>query len=325
MGGVISAASVPGEGTTVTFELPVETLPSWSPSDAADSPPTLSNRAVAADQGGVSVSKAAASRGVVLVVDDNAVNRHVLADQLSLLGFASRSCDGAKSGLSAWRERDYVLVFLDCQMPDVDGYELCRMMRREEAEKGSTPCIILALSARTESEHTLACLEAGMNGVLTKPLNLNVLRATLDMWTDSAGSDSAARNRGHDIEDSRAHGAEDSCVPGAADSNVYGIKDSSGSNEACDRAESLAALFQRTCAADSAAIRGAISRRDSKELAVCVHRLKGAALAFGNAAVAEIATSIELAGMHADCDWDALAGRVQALDAVIGSPPPQHD
>jgi two-component system sensor histidine kinase EvgS len=291
MGGVISAASVSGEGTTVTFELPVETLSSLPPLSAIID----SNNTATADQAGALASKTAAPNvGVVLVIDDNAVNRQVLAEQLSLLGFASRLCDGAKSGLQAWRERDYALIFLDCQMPDIDGYDACRMMRREEAETGAKPSIVLALSARTGSEHTLACLEAGMNGVLTKPLNLNVLRATLDMWTDPA-------------------------------SWAHGVKDAFDPNSARDPGESLAALFQRTCAADSAAIRAAVANRDTKELAVYVHRLRGAALAFGSAKVAEIAAGIEAAGMHADCDWVALAGRVQALDAAIGPPPPRHD
>jgi two-component system sensor histidine kinase EvgS len=310
MGGSISATSIAGEGTTVTFELPVELVPaSLATADSGAEIDAVQSQAAAfsaatshapTSHGATSqvasshaatiqatTSKASiAPLGVVLVIDDSEVNRRVLADQLSVLGFDSHLCDGAESALSAWREGAYVVVFMDCQMPGIDGYELCRMMRREEAANGLTPSIILALSARTENAHAEACFDAGMNGVLVKPLDMESLRSTLGMWTGSV------RNQSPEAREASGENTE--------------------SLEA--KAESLEALFHRSCVADGAAIRDAVSRRDSKEVADHAHRLKGAALTFGHANVAKLAAEIETMSMHVQCDWTALAHKVHGLN-----------
>jgi CheY-like chemotaxis protein len=121
--------------------------------------------------------------GRVLAVDDYDVNLEVLAGQLEILGV---DVDLAKSGIEAlprWRTGDYALVLTDIHMPDMDGLELTRQIRAEEAVRSDgarTP--IIALTANALKGEADRCLAAGMDDYLTKPLTLERLRAALDRW-----------------------------------------------------------------------------------------------------------------------------------------------
>ena len=128
------------------------------------------------------LAKVLPSDRVVLVVEDNDVNRLVIARQLTTLGYAF---DVAEDGETAWRmlqAKRYALLLTDCAMPRLDGYELTRRLRGEEAAQGGRRMPVLALTANVLESELEKCLAAGMDGYISKPVVLEQLAAFLKRW-----------------------------------------------------------------------------------------------------------------------------------------------
>ncbi len=124
--------------------------------------------------------------GRVLVVDDNSVNRKILARQLELAGASTDAAAGGEEALELWLKGNYDLVLADLQMPSMDGFELARRIRENERieRRGRTP--ILAVTASALEDHEQKSLAVGMDGLITKPVGIEQLRATLDVWLKDA-------------------------------------------------------------------------------------------------------------------------------------------
>jgi CheY-like chemotaxis protein len=124
--------------------------------------------------------------GRVLVVDDNSVNRKILARQLELAGASTDAAAGGEEALELWRKGGYDLVLADLQMPTMDGFELARRIRDSEAAERRARTPILAVTASTLEEQDQKSRAAGMDGFITKPIGIEQLRATLDVWLKGA-------------------------------------------------------------------------------------------------------------------------------------------
>lgn len=141
-----------------------------------------------------SVPPAPAGRlqGRVLVVDDNSVNRRILARQLELAGASTDVAAGGAEALEMLRARRYDLVLADLQMPDMDGFEMARRIRAGETADGRARLPILAITASTLEDEEQRSRAAGMDGFITKPVGIEQLRATLDVWLPEAARERAA-------------------------------------------------------------------------------------------------------------------------------------
>jgi signal transduction histidine kinase/CheY-like chemotaxis protein len=124
--------------------------------------------------------------GRVLVVDDNSVNRKILARQLEMAGATTDSASGGEEALELWRTGRYDLVLADLQMPTMDGFELARRIRASEAAERKPRTPILAVTASTHEEQEQRSRAVGMDGFITKPIGIEQLRATLDVWLKAA-------------------------------------------------------------------------------------------------------------------------------------------
>ena len=124
--------------------------------------------------------------GRVLVVDDNSVNRKILARQLELAGASTDAAAGGEEALELWRTGRYDLVLADLQMPTMDGFELARRIRQSEAAERRTRTPILAVTASALEEQERRSRAVGMDGLITKPIGIEQLRATLDIWLKDA-------------------------------------------------------------------------------------------------------------------------------------------
>ncbi len=131
-------------------------------------------------------------QGRVLVVDDNSVNRRILARQLELAGAATDVAAGGAEALELLRARRYDLVLADLQMPDMDGFEMARRIRAGEVAEGRARLPILAITASTLEEEEQRSRAAGMDGFIAKPVGIEQLRATLDVWLPEAARERAA-------------------------------------------------------------------------------------------------------------------------------------
>ena len=117
----------------------------------------------------------------VLVAEDNPVNQKVVAAMLQRLGATHTLTANGREALELLQQQDdFDLVLMDCEMPVMDGYQATANIRRWEQENGRRPLPIVALTAHALPDHFERCRSAGMDRVLTKPLDINELATTLN-------------------------------------------------------------------------------------------------------------------------------------------------
>ncbi|MBW8782439.1 MAG: response regulator [Verrucomicrobia bacterium] len=175
MGGTLTVQSEAGRGSTFTVELPASLHQGPLPeAPAFASPPASSN---APSNGG---------SGTVLLVEDNLINRRLASLMLEKLGFGVEMAADGREALSLFSKREYYAVLMDCEMPELDGFEATRSIRTLEQTTGvvrRTP--IIALTANAMQGTRQRCLEAGMDLYLTKPIRLEILRDALALFSAS--------------------------------------------------------------------------------------------------------------------------------------------
>lgn len=131
------------------------------------------------------------SKKRILVVEDNLVNQKVIVGRLTRLGYLVETADNGARALTMLKNADYDLVFMDCQMPIMDGYETTRCIR-EVAEWEHLP--VIALTANALPGDREKCLSAGMDDYLIKPVNSDNLMNRLNIWLHG-GNGSASESQ----------------------------------------------------------------------------------------------------------------------------------
>ncbi|HEY6645001.1 PAS domain-containing protein [Povalibacter sp.] len=121
-------------------------------------------------------------QGSVLLVEDNAVNQKVAVRFLERMGCKVRVADNGADGVKAWQESRFDIVLMDLQMPVMDGLTATRRIRELERDRPGRTTPIVALTANAMSGQLERCLDAGMNGFLTKPLDIARLHEALDRY-----------------------------------------------------------------------------------------------------------------------------------------------
>ncbi len=112
----------------------------------------------------------------ILVAEDHPINQVVVREMLDELGYPMVLANDGQEALDILAEQTFDLIFMDVQMPRLDGLEATRRIRQLWPEDGP---YIVALTAHTLDEDRRRCFEAGMDAFLSKPLRLDVLRRTL--------------------------------------------------------------------------------------------------------------------------------------------------
>ena len=115
----------------------------------------------------------------MLVVDDNETNLRVATAALKKLGFTTVEARDGREAVERVATTRFVLVLMDWQMPEMDGLEATRRIRADERAHGRAPLPILGVSANTFDSDRAACLEAGMDGFLPKPITRKALAAAI--------------------------------------------------------------------------------------------------------------------------------------------------
>lgn len=226
----------------------------------------------------------------VLIVDDHPVNRLVAIAQVEALGYAVHAVDCGETALAALAEERYDAVLLDCEMPRLDGYETCRLLRRRE--DGGRRTRVIALTAHIAPGERERCLAAGMDDHLGKPLQGEELAAVLGRWLEgeaAAGTAVAAPAAEHDTLEERL-------------AALQRLGEKTGEEVLGQVVES----FLHQGARSLETIRRALDRGDGAALATAAHSLAGnsgilgvAGLAVGCAELEEMARQQDLAACEA--------------------------
>jgi len=161
MDGRLWAESRPGVGSTFSIELPLR--PADGPAEAA-----------APVAGGAERHRAGELR--LLIAEDNPVNQRVATRMLQRLGYRADVVENGRLAVDAAERERYDVIFMDVQMPELDGLEATRRIR---ARAGRSPWIV-ALTAHALEDDRQQCLAAGMNDFLSKPVQLSELSAALE-------------------------------------------------------------------------------------------------------------------------------------------------
>jgi CheY-like chemotaxis protein len=120
----------------------------------------------------------------ILLAEDNAVNQRVALSIIQRLGYGVDVANNGREAVEALRQKAYDLVLMDVQMPDMDGLEATRAIRAGEHSRddfrhgGRIP--IIAMTAHSMGEHRLQCVDAGMDGFISKPVRPDILAQELE-------------------------------------------------------------------------------------------------------------------------------------------------
>ncbi len=120
------------------------------------------------------------AHGRILVADDGAANRLVITTLLRKAGYAVEAVDDGVAAVAALRDGDYALILMDARMPVMDGLEATQAIRAMAGPKSRLP--ILALTADASLESHEACLAAGMDDFISKPVEKGRLLDTVERW-----------------------------------------------------------------------------------------------------------------------------------------------
>ncbi|AUO23455.1 ATP-binding protein [Pseudomonas sp. NC02] len=170
MGGTLTLDSSPGKGTRVELSLTAE----LAPPDSTEAETVLP----ATNWSATSAPKALR----ILVVEDTVANQAVLQAQIEGFGCTPVIARDGAQAVDCFEQGTYDLILMDCDLPDQDGYSLTRLFRMIEQDAAQTRCPIIAISASTGNQHVARCFDAGMDGILSKPISLGKLQDAIELW-----------------------------------------------------------------------------------------------------------------------------------------------
>ena len=165
MGGYIDVTSQEGKGSTFWVEFKIASTQSEKKHTTLPASKTPQTTASLKDYD-------------ILVVEDTPLARDLIKQQLAMLNIVPDFAVNGVEGLTCWKNKRYDLIFTDINMDGMDGYEMTRSIRRLETSEHTTP--IVAISANAFKQDIDRYLSAGMDKYLTKPVNLNVIKSTIE-------------------------------------------------------------------------------------------------------------------------------------------------
>ena len=173
MGGTIEATSTLGKGSTFSFSLQFTKQKSFVSIDRA--PTAVSELSPAK----TTADPASANGTRILLAEDGKTNQMVAVQVLKKLGYTADIALNGREAVEAWRHKKYDIILMDCNMPEMDGYEATRKIRELEAERNLKPTQIIAMTASVMMEDRELCIAAGMNDFTTKPVDQHALKTAL--------------------------------------------------------------------------------------------------------------------------------------------------
>jgi PAS domain S-box-containing protein len=215
-------------------------------------------------------------RRLVLVAEDNAVNQMVIERMLARRGFEVDVAGTGREALAKLPHRPYVAVFMDCQMPELDGYETTAAIRA--AERGGPRLPIIAMTAHAMKGDRERCLAAGMDDYLSKPIRADEVDAALERWVGLRAPESSGTP------------AESPC---AVDQLIDATRMRMFRTDYVEVAPQLVDLFSSSTPPLVAELQEAVARADREEVRRAAHKLKGSCQNIGATFMATLCRTLE--------------------------------
>ncbi|KAE9648647.1 transporter substrate-binding domain-containing protein [Pseudomonas sp. PB106] len=258
MGGSLTLSSELGQGTQVEVRLTLPTLEPLATAPVEDMEPLRNHHSLN-----------------ILVIDDYPANRLLLSQQLSYLGHRVTDAEDGAKGLRTWRNQTFDVVITDCNMPVMNGYQLARAIRDEEAARGLPRSLVLGFTANALAEERERCAEAGMDDCLFKPISLKDLNLRLATVV------------------AQARATVEAPVPTAGDIDLGSLEQlTRGDRESI---KSLLTDLATSNAQDMAKLLRLFTQHDVQGLADLAHRIKGGARIIKAQALIQACEALEAA------------------------------
>jgi PAS domain S-box-containing protein len=236
----------------------------------------------------------------ILVAEDNAINQKVTLGQLRKLGYIAEVASDGRQVLDVLERRSFDIILMDCQMPVMDGYQTAVEIRRRERSDHYT--IIIALTASAMQGTRERCMASGMDGYISKPVNITELESVLEEWRLRQGSNSPIRR--HEL-------APDDVLNHEVFSGLLAMQE-----DAPDLFDDLIGLFMREAPERVEALRGALLAGDAPGAMRIAHKLNGSASIFG--AVGIVPCLIEMEKRAHSGDLRATAPILKRIEREMG-------
>jgi PAS domain S-box-containing protein len=277
MDGSMEVESEVGKGSVFSVELPFPVV------HAADVQPARPIGRARPASTVASVDEARAAGNLVLVADDNEINRKVVLRQLASLGLAAEAVEDGSRALERWRQGGHALLLTDLHMPGMDGYQLASRIRAEEQGKRIP---IIAFTANVSRGEPQRCVAVGMDDYLTKPVQSRALRAVLERWMILPHADEEPDVPPSDTQSRPAPVLEPQVLAELVGSDP----------------DVLAELLQDYIVSlheSAAELRAAWAQGESDVVEAVAHRLKSSSRSVGALALGDVCQRLEIAGKKA--------------------------
>jgi len=252
-------------------------------------------------------------QGSLLLVDDEPINQKIALAILQKYGLQAEVAGSGREAVRMTAERNYSVVLMDIQMPEMSGYEATQLIRKREMEQGLKRSVIIAMTANAMESTRTRCFEVGMDDFFTKPIKPDVLAERLKPWLNSQDSGQPAFA---EISGAPKVVGTEPAVHSQNDELLWNFARAMefvGGDEGLFR--ELIQLFMVRSDTLLDAIEAAIEAGDAKGLRDGAHAYKGAVGHFAADTVRQLALSLETMGKEKRLEG-AMAEFIRLREAV---------
>lgn len=186
LGGDVHVESLSGSGSSFTFDAYFAAAPAGATAERAVYAAPGAEPSASLDRGpALGESRAPSAGATILLVEDNPINARVALRFLHSFGNAADHARDASEAIRLLREKRYGIVLMDIELPEIDGLELSRRIRRGDAGEPARAVPIVAMTAYSGAEVRAKCADAGMDDFITKPLEFPALESIISRFEPS--------------------------------------------------------------------------------------------------------------------------------------------
>jgi len=262
--------------------------------------------------GGSRPSPGAGEAVHILLTEDDPINREAIVAMLKRLGHLVETAANGREALEILRRKRFALIFMDCRMPEMDGWETTRRIRSGEAGPEAARAPIVALTAHALKEDRRHCVEAGMDDYLSKPPRMDRLKAMIEKWSGkesgAVGAVAEESSRADRVPEEEAAGGEALPV-----FNLRALLDRVDGDE--DLARTMMEAFFEEAPGQLAELREHLASGGIEDAARMAHSIKGSAGFISGEEVYALAQEMDRLGKAGDLE--GMRGKLPEFEKAM--------